>query len=656
METGNLAGTRLGKYELRTEIGRGGMGSVYKAFDPSLDRFVAVKILAPHMAWETEFVERFLREARAAARLRHPSIVTIHDVGQEGGWYYYAMEYLEGQTLAQLIRERGPMAVEEILVILRPLAEALDYAHGQGLIHRDIKPSNVIIGPTGRPTLTDFGIARAARETRLTSTGAIVGTPEYMSPEQVRGTAVDKRSDQYSLGVVAYEMLAGEVPFQADSTAAMLHMVVYEPPPPLRQSRPDLSLGVEDVLRRSLAKEPGERFGSCIEFVDALERPPESPLFSAYAPAPPAYTPAAPTYAPTTPGYTPPAPTYAPPSATLSPSPEPVVRPRRTGLWIGLGVGGVLAIALCAAAIGGAMALPSLFGTPTVPPRPTDTQLPPPPTSTQPPPATDTLPPPPPTVTSPPPGTDTPPPPPTEIPIVHTTLGRSVQGRNLDIVTIGGTGGPAVVVIGSIQGDQQNTRALTNNLIDGFERQRGSIPPNVALHFIPTINPDGNLASTRRNANNVDLNRNWDTFDWTPNPEQPGGTVNGAGGSRPLSEPETKNLADYLLALQRRNRNLRVVLWHSSARLSGGGQVYPGYTSSGLDPDAVSLARRYVAVTGYALKEDWAPYETTGELITWCAENGISAIDVVIPRAISGSEAPLRATTMEALLEVAQFP
>ena len=251
------------------------------------------------------------------------------------------------------------------------------------------------------------------------------------------------------------------------------------------------------------------------------------------------------------------------------------------------------------------------------------------------------------------------PPPPVVTPqptLRWTNIGQSVRRRDLSVTIIGYEKGAAVVIVGSIQGDRPNTRNLINYLIDDFDRDMDRIPANVAFHFIPTINPDGNAADTPRNAHNVDLNRNWDTFDWTANPEQPEGTVRGAGGSGPHSEPETQNLANYLLSLKHQNPDLRVVLWHSSQRLSSSGHVCPGYTSSGLDWDALSLAWRYAGVTGYAVKEDWAPYETTGELITWCAEEGIEAIDIVIPRSLSGADRNLRNTTMEALLEIARFP
>jgi Tol biopolymer transport system component len=270
MNTQSLVGSHLGKYEIKAEIGRGGMGSVYLGYDPLLDRQVAVKVLAPHLVWDHEFVERFVREARSAARLKHPNVVTVFDVGQEASWYYFVMEHLAGETLAARLQRQGALSAPEALSILRPLAAALDYAHHRGIVHRDIKPGNVMLGPEGQVTLMDFGIARAAQEGRLTGTGTVVGTPEYMSPEQARGMTVDARTDQYSLGVVAYQMLSGQVPFQADSTLALMYKIVHEPPPPLSQYRPDLPTEVGAVLEQALAKEPGARYPGASAFVEAL--------------------------------------------------------------------------------------------------------------------------------------------------------------------------------------------------------------------------------------------------------------------------------------------------------------------------------------------------------------------------------------------------
>jgi predicted Ser/Thr protein kinase len=263
-------GSRLGKYDISAEIGKGGMGVVYLGYDPVLDRKVAIKVLAPHLVWEPGFIERFLREARSAARLKHAGIVTIYDVGQEANWYYIVMEYLEGQTLAQVIQGRGAFHVEQTVTILRRLAEALDYAHRSGLVHRDVKPGNIMVHPSGHVTLTDFGVARAAQETRLTTTGALIGTPKYMSPEQARGEAADHRTDIYSLGVVAYEMLCGRVPFEATTPHAVLYQLIWEPPPPVRSRRPDLPEEVDASLAGALAKEPNARYTTAAGFVESL--------------------------------------------------------------------------------------------------------------------------------------------------------------------------------------------------------------------------------------------------------------------------------------------------------------------------------------------------------------------------------------------------
>jgi ABC-type branched-subunit amino acid transport system substrate-binding protein len=269
--TDKLVGEQLGKYQIQAALGKGGMGMVYAGYDPLLDRKVAIKVLAPHLVWEEGFVERFLREARAAARIKHPNIVTVYDVGQEEEQFYFVMEYLEGQTLADHIRQRGALLPEEALSILRPLANALDYAHRHELIHRDIKPANIIVGDGQRVTLTDFGIARAAQETRLTSTGTIMGTPEYMSPEQAWGEEVGHETDLYSLAVVAYEMLSGRVPFSGTTPHAVLYKQIHEPPPQIRDSRPDLPADVETVLSRALNKEPSKRYSTAETFVAELD-------------------------------------------------------------------------------------------------------------------------------------------------------------------------------------------------------------------------------------------------------------------------------------------------------------------------------------------------------------------------------------------------
>jgi serine/threonine protein kinase len=254
--TDDLVGTRLGKYEIVAEIGRGGTGCVYLGYDPDLERDVAIKVLASYLVEEEGAVKRFRREARLMAKLKHPNIVTVYDVGMGGDHHYFVMEYLAGDTLAQIIRQRACLPPGEVLTILAPLAAALDYAHGHGMVHRDVKPGNIIVDHGGRVTLTDFGIVRAAAETQLTTRGTMVGTPRYMSPEQVEGRDVDGRSDQYSLGVVAYEMLSGQVPFQIDNPLSMLYKIAHEKTPPIGQVRDGLPGGVEAVLERVLSKDP----------------------------------------------------------------------------------------------------------------------------------------------------------------------------------------------------------------------------------------------------------------------------------------------------------------------------------------------------------------------------------------------------------------
>jgi serine/threonine-protein kinase len=262
------------RYLLETELGRGGMSVVYRALDRRLHRRVAVKVLPPELAFNAEVRERFLREAQTAAQLNHPSIVPIYTVDERDGVVYFVMALIEGESVASLLR-RGPSRrpFEEIQRVLCDVADALAFAHARGVVHRDVKPDNILIdAASGRPMVTDFGIARAAEaDSRLTVTGVAMGTPAYMSPEQALGERdVDGRSDIYSLGVVGYQMLAGEPPFTASNTPALLMKHVSEPPRPIAQLRPDAPPALVGAVTRALAKKPEERWRDAAQFRDAV--------------------------------------------------------------------------------------------------------------------------------------------------------------------------------------------------------------------------------------------------------------------------------------------------------------------------------------------------------------------------------------------------
>jgi len=267
----NLVGTTLGQYQIVELIGEGGMASVYKAWQPSLRRYVALKVLAPHLAGDAEFVQRFHQEAVSAANLKHSNIVTIHDVGTESGYQYIAMEFIEGASLEERIRSGQAFTLDQVVGVLSQVGSALDYAHQRGFIHRDIKPANVLIDESGRAVLTDFGIVKALSGSGVTSAltraGTVFGTPHYMSPEQVRDEPLDHRSDLYSLGIVCYEMLAGQVPFNGTTTHAILYAQVNTPPPPLRETLGSAAPPhVEAVVDKILAKERDDRYNSAGEF------------------------------------------------------------------------------------------------------------------------------------------------------------------------------------------------------------------------------------------------------------------------------------------------------------------------------------------------------------------------------------------------------
>ena len=271
-----LIGTTMGPYTVTERIGEGGMAIVYKGYQESLHRYVALKVLRDELARDQQFVARFRQEALAAANLNHPNILHVYDAGAANGKFFISMAYVEGGTLKDLIRQ-GVIDPHLAVSITIQLAEALNHAHNQGLIHRDVKPSNVLMTRDGRPLLTDFGIAKALFEAKqLTRTGASIGTPEYMAPEQAKGQSPDGRTDIYALGVVLYEMLAAKVPFCTDTPVATMYMHVHEPPPPLPRAEAAVPEWLENVVCKALAKDPADRYPTAALFAAALRQGQES--------------------------------------------------------------------------------------------------------------------------------------------------------------------------------------------------------------------------------------------------------------------------------------------------------------------------------------------------------------------------------------------
>lgn len=268
--------TQIGHYLLLSELGRGGMGVVYKAYEPALERYVAIKELAISLAHDTGLVERFLREARAMAALSDPNIIQIHAIGQEAEPPYFAMEFVEGESLASLLEREGPLKVSDALKICQQAARGLSAAHAQGVIHRDIKPSNLMLNKRGQVKIADFGIAFTQRDAskKLTSTGDVVGTPGYLSPEVCLGNPVDARSDLFALGIVLYEMLAKRLPFDDPSPLKLMLSVVEADVPDIRQLNRDIDDHTLAILNKLLAKNPDDRFQSADDLLAELEKHP----------------------------------------------------------------------------------------------------------------------------------------------------------------------------------------------------------------------------------------------------------------------------------------------------------------------------------------------------------------------------------------------
>src|SRR5437899_5008176 len=264
-----MVGRKLGKYHIVETLGRGGMGTVYKAVDETLDGEVAIKILNPDLM-DAETVDRFRREAITLAKLNHSRIAHVYELTRDGDSMLMVMEYVRGETFEKLSTRSGPLPLDRAIVLCTHVLEALHHAHTAGVVHRDLKPANLMLTALGDVKVMDFGIARVAGTEHMTNDGFMMGTPAYMAPEQVRGREVDPRTDVYSMGVVLYRLVTAQLPFKADTAVAMIQSQLNDPPTPSRRYRNDLPEWLDAVLARSLAKSPAERFQTAEQLREAL--------------------------------------------------------------------------------------------------------------------------------------------------------------------------------------------------------------------------------------------------------------------------------------------------------------------------------------------------------------------------------------------------
>jgi serine/threonine protein kinase len=335
--------TQIGKYRIEGELGRGGMGVVYKAFDPIVERVVAVKTIRLDVEDPGDLVTRLRREAKSVGQLEHPNIVTLYEAGESEGLFYLAMQFIHGETLQRRIDRQRWFSVQEVCDLFRQICAGLGYAHAHGVVHRDIKPANIMITDDGTVKLTDFGIAKLAN-TSVSSSGVIVGTPSYMSPEQALGQHVDGRSDIFSLGSILYELSTGEKAFPGQNATTVIYKIVHESPTPVTVLRPGASTDLDAIVARALAKAPEQRYQTCGDLAAALElhlEQSQTAVHETVVGSPSALSPAPVTPAPAST----PVPSAVVPA--LTPGVQPVATPARLPLaWLGAGAAGALLLVI----------------------------------------------------------------------------------------------------------------------------------------------------------------------------------------------------------------------------------------------------------------------------------------------------------------------
>lgn len=615
-------GARIGQYELQEFIQRGGMADVYLGQDVMLRRPAAIKILRDDLPQEDEMQARFQREAESLARLQHPNIVQIFTTAvTDDNQPYIAMQYIGGGTLRRRLDDlhnRGEaLSTIVALALARQVADALNTIHQAGLVHRDLKPDNILMRTETEPVLADLGLAFMEDSPRLTQTGTVMGTPHYLSPEQINSAKVDGRADIYALGVLLFELLAGRPPFTADVPWDVFGMHLEETPPPITDFRTGLAAETKAVIDRCLQKNPADRFPTAFALVQALDR-------ALLAEGGQAYVSPSGTWrlASTEPGLTP------PPAPTI----EPGGGNGRTHLWI-LGVVGVLLLLGGGGLLWRAFAPGSAAVTPTAlaaVAAPTDTALPSPtPTAT-----TFIVP----TSTLAPIPTVTPTPTVTPLPTATATpqrnrgpetigIGESVLGEPITAVRLG-DGPRKLILIGGIHaGTAPGTVALAEETIAYFSENLDKVPDNMTLYVIANANPDSEgdagAVNGRFNARGVDLNRNWGC-EWVPDPIIRGAVYPGGGGEEAFSEPEVVALARFITTQQPDG----VIFWQAVA---AEGLSSPG----GCNNEVLvswELAQTYGQAADYVVSdyEGLTNQQVNGDGTNYLDSQGIPAIAVLL--------------------------